>query len=63
MKSSRNSPIESTAFKGALRKVLQVSKNDLDGMLKKEKLDNEGKPKRGPKPKTSASDRASDSGD
>jgi hypothetical protein len=38
-------------FEGALRKVLRVSKDDLNQMLADEKKANEGKPKRGPKPK------------
>jgi hypothetical protein len=38
-------------FEGALRKVLRVSKSDLNQMLADEKKANEGKPKRGPKPR------------
>lgn len=49
-------------FQGALRGVLRVSKDDLNQMLADEKICNQGKPKRGPKPKTSASDHVSDSG-
>jgi len=45
-------------FQDALRSVGQVSKNDLDQMLADEKIANAGKPKRGPKPKTSASGHA-----
>jgi hypothetical protein len=45
-------------FHGALRGVLQTSKQDLNNMLTAEKIANEGKPKRGPKPHSSASDRA-----
>jgi len=45
-------------FMNALRKVLRVSKSDLNQMLAAEKIANQGKPKRGPKPKHS-SDRAS----
>jgi len=48
------------AFQDALRKVLQVSKHDLNRMIAEEKQANAGKPKRGPKPKTSVSDHASD---
>lgn len=40
-------------FNDALRSVVQVSKNDLNKMLADEKEANEGKPKRGPKPKAS----------
>jgi hypothetical protein len=49
---------EYKTFSDALRKVLQVSKTDLNRMLADEKLANAGKPKRGPKPKLSASDHA-----
>jgi hypothetical protein len=38
-------------FQSALRKVLRVSKSDLNQMLAEEKKAREGKPKRGPKPK------------
>ncbi len=54
---------EYQAFQTALRKVLQVSKADLNRMLTEEKIANAGKPKRGPKPKTSPSDHASDGND
>jgi hypothetical protein len=37
-------------FQSALRKVLRVSKSDLNQMLAEEKKAREGKPKRGPKP-------------
>lgn len=49
-------------FQGALRQVLQVSKADMTRMLAEEKIANQDKPKRGPKPKPSqpsASDHAS----
>jgi hypothetical protein len=42
---------EYTAFQGALKRVLQVSKSDLVNMLAQEKIANQDKPKRGPKPK------------
>ena len=42
-------------FQNALRKVLRVSKSDLNQLLADEKKANEGKPKRGPKPKTGRS--------
>ena len=38
-------------FESALRRVLRVSKTDLNQMLAEEKRANQGKPKRGPKPK------------
>jgi len=47
-------------FENALSQVLKVSKVELDAMLEAERKTNEGKPKRGPKPKSFlASDRAS----
>ncbi|MGO9517707.1 MAG: hypothetical protein ACLPND_11725 [Candidatus Korobacteraceae bacterium] len=63
MKSSPKTADEYTTFQNALRSVLQVSKADLNRMLAEEKAANAGKPKRGPKPKTSASDHASDATD
>jgi hypothetical protein len=51
---------EHARFQSALRGVLQVSKTDLTRMLAEEKAANQGKPKRGPKPKhSSASDHVS----
>jgi len=50
---STQSP-EYQRFTGALRRVLQVSKADLNRMLADEKLANAGKLKRGPKPKHSS---------
>jgi hypothetical protein len=51
-------------FQNALRSVLRVSKNDLNQRLAEEKIRNQGKPKRGPKPRSSsASDHVSNSGD
>ncbi len=47
-------------FNSALKQVLQVSKTDLKQMLAEEKLASAGKPKRGPKPHSSASAPASD---
>ncbi|HEY7097451.1 MAG TPA: hypothetical protein VH437_12050 [Terriglobales bacterium] len=46
-------------FTSALKKVLQVSKTDLNRMLEDERRANAGKPKRGPKPKSLASGHAS----
>ena len=45
---------EYAAFNRALRRVLQVSKSDLNEMLADEKRANAGKPKRGPKPRSSS---------
>lgn len=46
-------------FDTAMRRVLHVSKEELQRRLDAEKLARADKPKRGPKPKTSASDHAS----
>jgi hypothetical protein len=46
-------------FDNAMRTILQVSKTDLNRMLAEEKIAKAGHPKRGPKPKTSASSHAS----
>jgi len=54
MSAKQNTP-EMQRFNNALRNVLQVSKSDLNKMLADEKRANAGKPKPGPKPKTSAS--------
>jgi hypothetical protein len=54
---------EFSAFESALKKVLQVSKADLNRMLAEEKAANIGKLKRGPKPKTSPSGHVSGSSD
>jgi hypothetical protein len=59
MKSNPKTADEYTTFQSALRQVLQVSKADLNRMLAEEKIANAGKPKRGPKPKISASGHAS----
>jgi hypothetical protein len=56
-------PREQTRFEAALRQVLTVSKQDLAGMLEEERRQNAGKPKRGPRPKSSVSDRASGGSD
>ena len=55
MKSNPKPADEYTNFQNALRRVLQVSKTDLNRMLAEEKIANAGKPKRGPKPHSSAS--------
>lgn len=46
-------------FADGLRRVLTVSKTELQEREKQYQAEREGKPKRGPKPKTSASDHAS----
>jgi hypothetical protein len=50
---------EMSAFDSALRKVLSVSKNDLNRLLQEEKVANANKPKRGRKPKTASSSHVS----
>ncbi len=55
MKSNPKQSPEYMNFENALRQVLTVSKADMNRMLAEEKIANAGKPKRGPKPKTSAS--------
>ena len=49
---------EMRRFNNALRDVLSVSKSDLNRMLEDERRSKIGKPKPGPKPRSSASDRA-----
>jgi hypothetical protein len=51
---SKHTP-EYQNFTGALKKVLQVSKAELQQRLEADKEAKAGLPKRGPKPKTSAS--------
>jgi hypothetical protein len=58
----KHSP-EYERFTTALKTVLQVSKTDLTRMIAEEKRANAGKPKRGPKPKASPSDRAAENRD
>lgn len=52
MENEERSP-EMKNFDGALRRVMQVSKLDLNKILAQEKVANADKPKRGPKPKRS----------
>jgi hypothetical protein len=50
-------------FQRDLRRILRIPKQKLDESLASDKIANQGKPKRGPKPRqASASDLASDSG-
>jgi hypothetical protein len=51
MANPKRSIPNSAMFESALRQVLRVSKTDLNRMLAEEKKANEGKPKRGPKPR------------
>jgi hypothetical protein len=50
---------EMARFNDALRQVMQVSKPELNALLKDEKAIEEVRQRKGPKPKTSASGRAS----
>jgi hypothetical protein len=59
MKSNAQHSTEFENFDNAMRRVLHVSKEELQRRLEAEKQANAGKPKRGPKPKTSASDHVS----
>ena len=59
MKSNAKSSPEFENFENVTRRVLSVSKEEMKRRLEAEKLANKDKPKRGPKPKTSASDHAS----
>ena len=58
MKSDAKPNPEYENFDNAMRRVLQVSKTELQRRLDADKLARADKPKRGPKPKTSASDHA-----
>jgi hypothetical protein len=63
MKSNAKQNPEYENFDNAMRRVLTVSKTELQRRLDAEKQARANKPKRGPKPKTSASDHvASDRG-
>lgn len=53
MKTPPNAP-EMTRFNDALRKVLSVSKAELNSRIEADRQSRADKPKRGPKPKSSA---------
>jgi hypothetical protein len=59
MKSNPEPTAEFKNFENVTRRVLSVSKEEMKRRLEAEKLANKDRPKRGPKPKTSASDHAS----
>ena len=59
MKSNPKPSAEFQNFDTAMRRVLSVSKDELRRRIEADKREHEGRPKRGPKPKTSASDHAS----
>lgn len=63
MKSNPKSTDEYTTFQNALRQVLSVSKTELNRRIAADNASRAGKPKRGPKPHSSASDHASDDKD
>jgi len=52
MKTTRETP-EMARFNDALRSVMSVSKSELNRRLEADRQAKEGKPKRGPKPKSS----------
>jgi hypothetical protein len=58
MKSNAKPNPEYENFDNAMRRAFQISKTELQRRLDAEKLARADKPKRGPKPKTSASDHA-----
>jgi len=59
MKSNPKYSDEYTAFQSLLRHVVSFPKKEIQRMLDREHEANQGKPKRGPKPKSSASGHAS----
>lgn len=63
MSMSQPKSAEMRRFNNALRGVLSVSKSDLNRMLEDERRSKIGKPKPGPKPKSSASVRAASESD
>jgi hypothetical protein len=61
---STNPPDEYARFQNALKRVLHVSKEELQRREQQYQNERAGKPKRGPKPRSSsASDHASSNGD
>jgi hypothetical protein len=59
----RKTSLEYVAFSSALKKVLEVSKTELQEREKQYQAERATHRKRGPKPKTSASDHACDTRD
>jgi len=59
MNSNAKANPEYEKFDSAMRRVLTVSKAELRRRIDADKLAHADRPKRGPKPKTSASDHAS----
>ncbi|HTW45276.1 MAG TPA: hypothetical protein VMD58_06990 [Acidobacteriaceae bacterium] len=58
MKTQPSTP-EMARFNDALRQVLSVSKSELNRRMEADRQSKAGRPKRGPKPKTSVSGHAS----
>lgn len=58
MKPNPEPSTEFQNFDNAMRRVLHVSKEELQRRIDAEKQANAGRPKRGPEPKASASDHA-----
>lgn len=52
-------PIGGAVFTAALGRALQVSKVELQRRIEADKVEKAGRPRRGPKPKSSASGRVS----
>jgi hypothetical protein len=52
MKTTRETP-DMARFNDALRQIMNVSKSELNRRLEADRRENEGRPKRGPKPKSS----------
>jgi hypothetical protein len=61
MNSNAKPNLEYEKFDRAMRRVLTVSKDELQRRIEADKLAHADRPKRGPKPRTSASDHASGS--
>jgi hypothetical protein len=59
MKSNPKPSAEYTNFENAMRAILRAPKADVDRVLAEEKAERATKPKRGPKPHSSASDHVS----
>jgi hypothetical protein len=51
--------VDMKRFNSALRRVVSVSKSDLQKLLAEEKMSKVGKPRPGPRPRSSASDHVS----
>jgi len=63
MKSSPKRTPEYTNFENAMRAILRAPRADVERVLEEERAERAMKPKRGPKPHSSASDHVSSGGD